>query len=394
MRTSETALSSVGLGRVQCKGPTRDFTFIVGTRHYRCPSVTAEFLSPCVTQLRTIDATIDELSLGIADPNDLFSDCVRLARGEPIQPRSAAAADLRQICAFLRNRDLSDFFDRKSSPIPTICGAFEELSYHQQTFRDCLRDLNFIALHFFELNLTDDVSVSTLSEILASPSLRIRNEDWLYDYIVSRMESSPEFYALIEFVRCEYLSVPKLQSFIQLISNRELNSSVIRCIQTLLTLSRQSKYEFIPERFDPLNGIIAHLTREYRRNVHDAGVVHVASSPPISRESHCAAKNVADLNSHSVFCSGVRKATAAIPHTRNNWICYDFKTLRVIPTHYTIQSSHSSTFNKWNLKSWVVEVSINRKVWTEIDGRSDNRDLNDSGAMQISRWRNAKSADS
>jgi len=29
---------------------------------------------------------------------------------------------------------------------------------------------------------------------------------------------------------------------------------------------------------------------------------------------------------------------ADIEHTRNNWICYDFKNRIIIPTHYTIRS--------------------------------------------------------
>jgi hypothetical protein len=93
------------------------------------------------------------------------------------------------------------------------------------------------------------------------------------------------------------------------------------------------------EPSDPLDGIIAHLTRQCGGNVHDRDVVVVTSSPPETDKDRDAAKNVADFKVDSVFCS-VRN-NGAVPHTRNNWICYDFKEKRVVPTHYSIRSAYA-----------------------------------------------------
>jgi hypothetical protein len=49
------------------------------------------------------------------------------------------------------------------------------------------------------------------------------------------------------------------------------------------------------------------------------------------------------------------------------WICWDFRELRVRPTHYTIKS--------FSLTSWVVESSLDGEAWTEIDRKTDNTDF-------------------
>jgi hypothetical protein len=59
------------------------------------------------------------------------------------------------------------------------------------------------------------------------------------------------------------------------------------------------------------------------------------------------------------------------------WICLDFKTLRIEPTHYTIQAG-----DRVVLKSWAVEGSDDGALWTEIDRCENNSDLNGRRAMK------------
>jgi hypothetical protein len=39
------------------------------------------------------------------------------------------------------------------------------------------------------------------------------------------------------------------------------------------------------------------------------------------------------------------------PHTRNNWLCYDFKQRMIVPMHYAIRRN-SNTPGSCHLKSW------------------------------------------
>jgi hypothetical protein len=50
------------------------------------------------------------------------------------------------------------------------------------------------------------------------------------------------------------------------------------------------------------------------------------------------------------------------------WICWDFREMRVRPTHYTMMARYP--------KSWVVEGSLDGMNWTEIDRQTDNEAFN------------------
>jgi hypothetical protein len=138
-------------------------------------------------------------------------------------------------------------------------------------------------------------------------------------------------------------------------------------------------------QFDVPDGIIAHLTRECGGNVHDRNVVDVTSgsfekeiegvnphSGAYENDPDCAAKNAADLETDSFFQSAYRWEEDS-PHTRNNWICYDFKERRIVPTHYTIRTYGGPG---WHLKSWLVETSVDGDSWWEVASEKDNKQLN------------------
>jgi hypothetical protein len=62
----------------------------------------------------------------------------------------------------------------------------------------------------------------------------------------------------------------------------------------------------------------------------------------------------------------------------DQWICPDFKTMVIEPTHYSI-CSHSVT-NYVHLKNWVIEASIDWNSWAELDRHDNNNHLNGSNA--------------
>jgi hypothetical protein len=144
------------------------------------------------------------------------------------------------------------------------------------------------------------------------------------------------------------------------------------------------KWKFPPSIH--LDGIIAHLTREFGGNVHNKKAVVVTSSRPFTSDPCCAPQNIVDLRSDSYFYSAHRSSSSEIPHTRNNWVCYDFRRRRIVPTHYSITSwaGYVSCSMSWvgcvggeHLKNWAVEISSNGQDWIEIDVRENNCELND-----------------
>ena len=124
---------------------------------------------------------------------------------------------------------------------------------------------------------------------------------------------------------------------------------------------------------NPLDGIIAHLTRECGGNVHEKGVVTVTASSRFELEEDeegcIEPKNVADLGLDSCFAS---------KDSPNSWICYEFVGRRVTPTGYSIRSYWEGP-GMANPKSWVLEVSNDGSEgsWEVVDSREDNNELND-----------------
>jgi hypothetical protein len=83
----------------------------------------------------------------------------------------------------------------------------------------------------------------------------------------------------------------------------------------------------------------------------------------------------ADLETDSVFASAYRWDPTDIPHIRNNWLCYDFKKRRIVPTHYAIRTWSQGPGSS-HMKSWLVETSADRESWREITREEDNKQLN------------------
>jgi hypothetical protein len=65
----------------------------------------------------------------------------------------------------------------------------------------------------------------------------------------------------------------------------------------------------------------------------------------------------------------------------NQWICYDFGDSRIKPTHYSIRSRYNSS--GYNLKSWVIEGSVDCNQWEEVDRRDNNDDLNAQNVVRL-----------
>jgi hypothetical protein len=248
-----------------------------------------------------------------------------------------------------------------------------------------------------------------ICEILGHGSLRLESEDSLYDFISEGIETNRGMFSLLEFVRWEYCSTDVMNDFFDVLSEHlyEINASMWASLCARLALPNRNKEtgkQFPPlvkkgklrdvdgdetdEMYDIPDGIIAHLTRECGGNVHDGHVVDVTCgsfekeieganphSGAFYNNPYYAAKNAADLETDSRFISACRTKEEDIPHTRNNWICYNFKERGIVPTHYAIRTWDSHPGDA-HLKSWLVETSADGESWREVAREENNEQLN------------------
>jgi hypothetical protein len=76
-------------------------------------------------------------------------------------------------------------------------------------------------------------------------------------------------------------------------------------------------------------GVVDATCGSFEKETHDTN----SHSGAYHNRDDCAAKKAVDWKTVSYFCSACRVKEEDIPHMRNNWICYNFKEWRVLPTH-------------------------------------------------------------
>jgi hypothetical protein len=335
------SLSSKGLTNIPRLESRNDFDFIVGENHYLCPWYVAAFLSPKICRNCSIDPTQTEFFVETADPNHQFFEILSLGRGETIDFTTSTLSFFISIAREFENGELlfslNDQLDRELNLSNVIPRLIERSEFK---IPNC-EEIEFIASHFHEFSFSSlsKVRLNEISAIVSHPSLKMRSEDSLYEFIISRMKEDFSFFSLFEFVRFEYLSSTAISDFSTVVCEHFdlLNVSILSAICVRLNQnvspqtvnSRLNGIEIFPNVSTPLEGIISYFTREHGGNVHDRGIVKITSSEPYSDSSSYAAKNVADLTADSWFYS---------KNAPNQWLCYDFGDRRINLTHYSIRS--------------------------------------------------------
>ena len=400
MEPRELTLTCKGMSFVNWDCSDADFEFVVGDdKVCRVHSVLAEFLSPKVARIRKCDPLCYVYTFKDSELFDVFDSLVlSLRSGESFRVEKSNFVELLRLSQELENDNL----------LSSLLGLIkvESLSFEEAilllrsgvdlgtAFSTPFGTLtDFIAFHFYgiEKKLLNDLDLETTEIVLRSPKLRIEDEDSLYDFVRSRSENDLRFASLFEFVHFEYLSVDRIKHFASFV-----NENLLANINVGLwnRISRRLICETKPSEQNPhkcrnragkkvksgreftyhdsrLEGIIAYLTYEYDGNVHEKGVVRVSASSAWDDGEgwYSRPEFAADLGKGLGFRSADEEG---------NWICYDFKDRRVIPTSYSVRSMGDNYGE--HLKSWVIEVSNDGSLWTEIDRRDNNYSLTNSYA--------------
>jgi hypothetical protein len=149
---------------------------------------------------------------------------------------------------------------------------------------------------------------------------------------------------------------------------RQLASLSARLSQRADKASPRPRPLLLPfdEKF-PLSGIIAHLTRKYGGNIARAGVIAVIGERLINGDLN----NLVELDADSEYCSYIAP---------NQWVGYDFREMRVTPTHYSLRSGTGNFGGE--LSAWVIEGSLDGKVWVELQSVTGCRGLNTQGVVR------------
>jgi hypothetical protein len=105
-------LSARGLLNVPRHEWRNDFEFIVGSAHYRCPALIADFLSPRIARLHSVDDTITTFNVTEEDEHSAFSQFLDLGYGRALVLNERNQGFLVSICEELGNLELCELIFR------------------------------------------------------------------------------------------------------------------------------------------------------------------------------------------------------------------------------------------------------------------------------------------
>jgi hypothetical protein len=286
-----------------------DFVFIVGEFHYRCNSLLADFLSPRIADLHTLDAAISEFVIETKDPDADFEVFLSLADGKEVTVELSNFSFFVALSEELLNDELRLQLFEESAEEGSVRQRFLRLT---SIACPSPKEFDFVASRMYKLLWPDvqklikikGISVSLLSELFSSPKMMIESENWLCELICELVERSAEYFQLFDFVQFEFVSNRIIPKFFECLSVRELSLRIWKNLQRRLALplmprapngqSLVHETTFLPKVDWVLNGIISYLTSECGGNVHELRVVDVTASSEAYRWTQ--AKNLVDLS--------------------------------------------------------------------------------------------------
>jgi hypothetical protein len=323
-----------------------------------------------------------------ADKSKCFETFISLGYGQEIEINDSNQSFLSALSVELCNSELfllsgNQLLATEMTNNNAVLRLLTKMSIHV----NCEEEMTFIASNFHKIWRTSKTDLShldlcVLERILSDQQLCIESEDSLFDFLAEI--GLEECLSLVEYVQLEYLSTERIRLLTTAITEQKIhvsfgllksvcNRAALPVDASALTV-KSGRYPESPigeivtlglRTSSPLSGIICYLTEKYGGNVADKKIVAVSSNSvhPGSYD----AKNAADLTADNYWHN---------KYEEDSWICYDFKNLRVRPTHYSIRSRCDEGVNGSHFRTWITETSVDGTNWTTIDEHRDYDGLN------------------
>ena len=380
----EVFLSARGLMNVAIGSNDDEFTFIVDNKKYYCNKFFADFISPKVAEIHFSDSNADHFVIDISDKNRHFEKVMKLMRGFTVEINEENAVFLTAVAEMLGNKELVDLIGIERINIDNANVMNLLLSKLEFGF-NVDSEINFIAEHIVEFNVADLVKLnpSVLLAVLKSSALETPEDDekWLLDFINEVIELGGDDYkTLYQCLPFEDLPVNDMRSVLNNIDLHDVNLDLWEALCRRLTADPMSIHHhslsinIVPHENEPLNGIIEYLTVHCNGNVHEKGIVNITAENCVDETNNIYKPYVvANHHDENFYWS---------KNQPGNWIMFDFNTMTVALTNYTLKT-YDAAIGCHHFKSWVVEGSNNGEEWIELDRRENNYDLNKSFATKI-----------
>jgi hypothetical protein len=214
------SLTTRGLSHVPMRESSGDFSFIVGGSTYRCPSLIAEFLSPRIAKLRSVDETITNFRIKTRDKGGHFSEFVSLGRREPLLLNESNRSFHLSVSKELGNSELYLFIEGGRGDTLSIENVVQRLKRRAEIGLKYDHEVQFAASHFFDPPFSDlsQLSCDVLSAVLCDPGLTIESEDSVFELILNRVSGNVRYFGLFDLIRFEFLSAGSFDTYVDVVA--------------------------------------------------------------------------------------------------------------------------------------------------------------------------------
>lgn len=370
------ALPISGLKHINFDKYENDFTFYVGDQMFQCNKFIADFLSPRVSEMRNCDSTIDSFyipSSKCSNPH-LFKLLLSLAKGYSIIITQSDLKPLSLLFKELGNTEFLNFYLSIIGPVDEK-NVVHTIILKSEYNLPIETEISYLASHFYKVEKSnlDLLTSDQLYSIFSKKSLCVESEDWLFDFIFEKSNVDQSFNQLYEFIEFSALSCDKIMKFTTEVSLEDINYGIWKSICRKLQNERigkkrkyielegsESQVNIPYSTLKEMKGIISYLSSKFHCNVGLMNIIKITVSSVFQPGKVFSPNNVVELLTNSSFKS---------KNEEDQWICFDFKDRRIIPSYYSIKSSNGS--ENCHLKSWAVESSDDGIYWKILDKQVD-----------------------
>lgn len=369
---------------VPLKKYAKDFLFIVNDEEFRTSRIIADLLSPIISKLHISDPTIDNFTINTNSQGN-FSQILSLIEFNEKQFSDNEIPFILEVIEILGNESIE--YQEEIEDL-TVDNVFKFIKKHEKFpkfySKQLSIEIDLISSHFNELCEKQErdflsISIDTLISILNSNKLQLDSEDQLLKFVNKIYHFNSKYSMIYETVIFENATPEMMSEFISLYDVSDINKTVWNCLSKRLEkeikidnrenciqkVERrykeiQNKGLIFPVKENEFDGILNYLKKI--SNDETCKEVNIESYSVIN---DCQPRNVVLFDRKDMFLEtlGLRN---------DEWLRFDFRDRRVIPTGYTIMS-YPYNENSHHPRLWVIEGSIDNAHWEILDKQDKER---------------------
>ena len=247
MTNTQIQLKTDRITKIPIQNYEKDFMFIINHQEYKTTKLISQLLSPVICKMNLDDATNNTIEIETKNEGN-FEKILNLINFEQISIEDNEILFIKEILELL-GLPLNDFINHSSEEEINNENIISKLKLHEKyetIYPNLLEeDIEYISKHFYEIYEThkeefETLLPTTIERIISNESLKIQNEDQLFNFInelcIRQKENENENYSrFYSYVIFSNLSSESMQTFINNFDYNEIDHETWTSLSNRLT---------------------------------------------------------------------------------------------------------------------------------------------------------------